>query len=372
MVKASQGSGKTLAAHRLYQRLLPRRRRDHLQPIPVFIGARSVGASLKNHIENSLGNQGQIHAQELLVIIDSLDEIGRHEANQILSQIEPYTEANPNVSAVVMTRPIPGLKNVGNLTALPEYTDEEVLTITSRIAGRTINANEVPYRVWNPLLAVVVGTHLRIVGSSLGTSPSRMVNLLVQRILEESDDFPEETEELLKKLGVATITSGEPVSKSIVDARESAHRRMAKSRLVIEQDGKVDFALAIFREWFDAKALVERTTSLGDIDLTSDRWVTPLAIAVNSDTSSLSQETMETISVKDPGIAGLVLEEVKHSWSMEESTETLPPGTAIEIGQQIRDAMENWKEGLGPLMPTLEILDHSGSIPTLGIDVQPG
>ena len=375
MVKASQGSGKTLAAHRLYQRLLPRRRRDHLQPIPVFIGARSVGASLKNHIENSLGNQGQIHAQELLVIIDSLDEIGRHEANQILSQIEPYTEANPNVSAVVMTRPIPGLKNVGNLTALPEYTDEEVLTITSRIAGRTINANEVPYRVFttrNPLLAVVVGTHLRIVGSSLGTSPSRMVNLLVQRILEESDDFPEETEELLKKLGVATITSGEPVSKSIVDARESAHRRMAKSRLVIEQDGKVDFALAIFREWFDAKAFVERTTSLGDIDLTSDRWVTPLAIAVNSDTSSLSQETMETISVKDPGIAGLVLEEVKHSWSMEESTETLPPGTAIEIGQQIRDAMENWKEGLGPLMPTLEILDHSGSIPTLGIDVQPG
>ena len=138
--------------------------------------------------------------------------------------------------------------------------------------------------------------------------------------------------------------------------------------MVIEQDGKVDFALAIFREWFAAKALVERTTSLGDIDPTSDRWVTPLAIAVNSDTSSLSQETMETISVKDPGIAGLVLEEVKHSWS----TETLPPGTAIEIGQKIRDAMENWKEGLGPLMPTLEILDHSGSIPTLGIDVQPG
>ena len=133
---------------------------------------------------------------------------------------------------------------------------------------------------------------------------------------------------------------------------------MAKSRLVIEQDGKFDlsieqdgkfdFLLAIFREWFAAKALVERTTTLDDIDLTSDRWVIPLALAINSDTPNLSQEVMETVSAKDPGIAGLVLEEVKHNWSMEESTETLPPGTAIEIGQKIRDAMENWNEGLVP------------------------
>ena len=130
-----------------------------------------------------------------------------------------------------------------------------------------------------------------------------MVNLLVQRILEESDDFPEKTAELLKKLGVATTTSGEPVPKSTVDPRESAHQRMARSRLVTEQDGKFDFSLAIFREWFAAKALVERTTTLENIDFTSDRWVTPLVLAINSDTTNLSQEVMETISTKDPGIA---------------------------------------------------------------------
>ena len=375
MVKASQGSGKTLAAHRLYQRLLTRRRRDHLQPIPVFIDARSVGGSLKDHIENAVGNQGNVHTQPLLVIIDSLDEIGRYEASHMLRSIESITDANYDVAAVVMTRSIPGLKDVGNPTALPECSDDEFLTIASRIAGRAINANEMPYRISktrNPLFAVIVGTHLRIVGSSLGATPSQMVNLLVQRILEESDDFPEETAELLKKLGVATITAGEPAPKSTVDLRESAHQRMARSRLVIEQNGKIDFALAIFREWFAAKALVERTTSLDDIDLASDRWVVPLALAINSDTPNLSQEVMETVSAKDPGIAGLVLEEVKHNWSMEESTEALSPGTAIEIGQKIRDAMENWNEGLGPLMLALEMSDEGGSVPTLGIDVRPG
>ena len=374
MVKASQGSGKTLAAHRLYQRLLTRRRRDHLQPIPVFIDARSVGGSLKDHIENAVGNQGNVHTQPLLVIIDSLDEIGRYEASHMLRSIESITDANYDVAAVVMTRSIPGLKEVGNPTALPECSDDEFLTIASRIAGRAINASEIPYRISktrNPLFAVIVGTHLRIVGSSLGATPSQMVNLLVQRILEESDDFPEETAELLKKLGVATITAGEPAPKSTVDLRESAHQRMARSRLVIEQDGKIDFALAIFREWFAAKALAERTTSLDDIDLASDRWVVPLALAINSDTPNLSNEIMETLSSKDPGIAGLVLEEVGNSWSTEEPSGNLPPGTALEIGRSIREAMINWKDGLSPLMTAIWTVTPDGSIPTLAVDKGP-
>ena len=71
-------------------------------------------------------------------------------------------------------------------------------------------------------------------------------------------------------------------------------------------------------------------------------------------------------------MAGLVLEEVKHNWSIEESPESLPPGTAIEIGTSIRNAMENWREGLGPLMSALNMLDSGGNIPTLGIDVKEG
>ena len=140
----------------------------------------------------------------------------------------------------------------------------------------------------------------------------------------------------------------------------------------MEETGRLDFTLAIFREWFAARAIVERAVTLNEIDLNSDRWVVPLAIAINSENAAIGPEIMEKISSMDPGMAGLVLEEVKHNWSVEEPTDSLPPGTAIEIGTSIRNATKNWEEGLGPLMPALGILDESGNVPTLGIDVRPG
>ena len=81
---------------------------------------------------------------------------------------------------------------------------------------------------------------------------------------------------------------------------------------------------------------------------------------------------METLSVNDPGIASLVLEEVKHNWSMEDLPEELPDGTAIEIGHQIRQAMFNWREGLGPLMGEVGPVTRDGDIPTLAVAKEPG
>ena len=98
------------------------------------------------------------------------------------------------------------------------------------------------------------------------------MSLLVQRILAESKHNPEETDELLKKLAVVAITSGEPVHKSTVDRRSAVHARLADSRLVVQQDNNFDFAIALFREWFAARALVEKTISPSEIDLDSDKW----------------------------------------------------------------------------------------------------
>ena len=137
---------------------------------------------------------------------------------------------------------------------------------------------------------------------------------------------------------------------------------------MVEEGGKFDFTLAIFREWFAARALVEKSITLNDIELNSDRWVVPLAIAINSENPNMGPEIMERLASRDPGMAGLVLEEVKHNWSTDKPENSLPPGTAIEIGTRIRNAMEHWREGLGPLIPALDMLDQSGNVPTLGVD----
>lgn len=370
-VVAAQGSGKTLAAHRLYQHAIGKRLGSYFEPLPVFLNARHIKGELKDDIEKAVGEQGSVYTQPVLVIIDGLDERGRHEANQILGSVESFTNANQNVAAVVMSRSLPGLKSLDGVTALPGCSDEEFLSIASRVAGRSVHAGEIPYRVAQtqiPLFAVIIGAHFRNSRNLLGASPSQMISQLVQRILEESDDYPEEKVEPLKKLAIACTNSGENVNKAEIDPKSSVHAHLAGSRLIVEENDKIDFVLAIFREWFAARALVEKTILPSDVDLTSDRWVIPLAIAINSENASLCSEIMQVISTKDPGIAGLVLDEVKHSWSMEYPPEHLPDGTALEMGHQIRQAMSNWKKGLGPLMKAVGPTSPDGDIPTLSID----
>ena len=79
-VIATQGSGKTLAAHRLYQRAITNRLNNRLEPLVVFLNARAITGGLKDFIEKAVGDQGSVYTQPLLVIIDGLDEVGRHQA----------------------------------------------------------------------------------------------------------------------------------------------------------------------------------------------------------------------------------------------------------------------------------------------------
>ena len=358
IVNAQQGSGKTLAAHRVYQLALQNRLKDHSQPLPIFLNARNISGDLKDQIEVHTREHGSVYTQKVLVIIDSLDETGRQKANQLLSQAQSYTDANQNVAAVVIMRPLPGLNTTKEPDTLPECDEGEFLSIASRVAGREANQFEIPFREYRtrlPLFATIIGAYLRKPFPTRGNTPSQMIHDIAQQALSESLDDLGDTEELLKKLAVASITSGESVEKGLVAPRASDQARMANSRIVSEEGGKFDFTLAIFREWFAARAIVERSVSIDEIDLNSDRWVTPLAIAINSENPNTGPEIMEKISSTDPGMAGLVLEEVKHNWSVAEPTGPAPLGTAIETGNSIRSAMENWKIGLAPLMSALEV-----------------
>ena len=374
-VNAPQGSGKTLAAQRLYQQALTNRIKDHFQPFPMFLNARNVSGELKDQIEGHVRDQGSVYTQKILVIVDGLDETGRHNANQLLGQMQSYTDANQNVAAVLMTRPMPGLKPTKKPFVLPECDEEELLSIASKIAGREVHWGEIPFRELQtrlPLFATIVGTYLRQPIPHWGRTPSQKASEIIRRILDDTNHYPAETEEFLKKLAIAATTSGESVGKALVASRATDQARIAESRIVVEEGGKFDFTLAIFREWFAARALVEKSVTLKDIELNSDRWVVPLAIAINSENPNMGPEIMERLASRDPGMAGLVLEEVKHNWSTDKPDNSLPPGTAIGIGTSIRNAMEHWREGLGPMMNPLGMSNQGGNIPTLGISVQLG
>ena len=370
MIMAIQGSGKTLAAHRLYQHALDSRNEDHFKPFPIYLRARSMTRDLKDHVEEEMSNQGTPYNQTILLIIDGLDEVGQHNANRILDEAASYTDANHSAAVVALMRPLPGLKSIGKTAVLPECTEDEFISITSITAGQPVTDNNIPYRIFKtklPLLAVILGIHLRNRGPLHGTTLTQMIELLIHRILQESEGHPERTENALKKLATAATDSGESVHKSEIDPSYTVQRMIGDSRIIIEQDDKLDFALAIFREWFAAKALLEKTVTPEEVALASSRWVVPIAIAVNSGTTKFAHELIKAIVTRNPRLAGSVLNEVKDNWSTPDTTSDLLPGTAIDLGHNIRDAMNDWKEGLGPLMNAIGPVNVDGNVTTLGI-----
>ena len=369
-VFASQGSGKTLAAQRLYQHSIRERLVDHTQPFPVFLRAREIEGNLNRLIENAAQGQASQYTERVKLIVDGLDEMGRYDGNQVLDQMASYIEANNNVAAVVMTRPLPGLNPVGESTALAECNEEEFLSVASRIAGRRVKPHEIPYRESNtrlPLFAVILGAYLRNSARLTSVTPSQMVNHLVHRLLEQSREPEQETMNLLQRLAVEAVNSGESVEKSTISPRRTDHVRITESRLVEEEANRFDFTLAIFREWFASRALVEGVVGLEQLGQISDRWTTPIAIAINSENPAIGQTVMEFLSSTDPGLGGIVLEEVKHNWSAEDRSAVLPPESAMEIGTKIRRAMINWREGLGPLMTYIGPQSQDSDMPSIAI-----
>ena len=246
----------------------------------------------------------------------------------------------------------------------------------SKVAGRTVELGEL--RGWvfalqdaakYPLFAIIIGAELRNDSHIAGTRPSQLLDRLVQRALSKVGSQRDEVDELLQDLAVKAVRSGESIANADVHPKQIVRSRLVDSRLVSEESARMDFALPVFREWFAARALVEERVSLDQIQPISDRWISPITIAINSENKKLGRALIASLVTSDPGLASLVLEEAEGSWFTTDVGGELPTGTDLEIGQEIRRAMEDWGSGLGPLMPIIGPVTHDGNISTLGIEI---
>ena len=375
MVVGDQGVGKTLAVERLLQNAIDDALDDTSRPVPVFVEARRLDVSLRKYVENAAQGYAFPSVQGALIIIDGLDEIGTNAGNRLLEEIIPYAEANTHVTVVVTSRPLPGLQFKCQRINVPVLDEQGVLQLISKIAGRTVKSPELwtlPQSIQNvaklQLFAVMIGAELREDPNISWARPSELLDRLARRAFSDAGDYRDDVDELLQDLAVKAVCSGRSVDKSDIHPRRMVQGRLIDSRLVTEEAGRVDFALPIFREWFAARALVEGRVSLDNIRPIADRWILPIAIAINSENKELGRSLIASLATSDPGLADLVLEEFERSWFKMDSGE-LPAGTDLEIGQEIRQAMQDWGSGLGALMPIIGPVTHDGNISTLGIDL---
>ena len=374
MLIGDQGAGKTLAAQRIFQKAASDALDDSSKPFPVFVRARNLNGALKEHVESVTHGYAFPSVQGALVIIDGLDEVGKDRANRLLDDIEPYVKANPKLSAVITTRPLPGLKLIGQHVTLTELDENGTLSLISKVAGRTVELRElrswhrsIQHAVTRPLFAVMIGSELRKHRFLSWANPAELIERVATRALDEAGPRQDEVDKLLQDLAVRALNSGESVDAWRVSSRRATQGLLIDSRLVAEEAGKLDFILPIFREWFAARALVEGAISLDEIQPNSVRWVIPIAIAINSENESLGRCIMTRLAYSDPGMASLVLEETERTGPPSIGGEALPTGTAHEVGSQIHQAMKDWGRGVGALTPVICPVTNDGRICTLGI-----
>ena len=376
MVVGDQGVGKTLALQRLYQDAIDQVLIDSNKPFPIFAKARDIAGNLGDYIERVAEKYVFPAVQPALILIDGLDEIGKDLANRFLDDAIPYVEANPKMSIVFSARSVPGIQAIGDRVEISVLHDEEILGLISKVAGRPLEMREM--RAWSesvrdaakrPLFSVMIGVELRECNNVRSIRPIDLVNRLADRALSDAGDQRGDVDTLLQTLAVKAVDSGGGVPISEVSPKRSDQILLADTRLVSNEAGMFDFTLPVFREWFAARALVEETFTLEDIQPLSEGWLVPIAVAVRSESKRVGELLLATLARSDPGFAGLVLKEsgASREWLIKERHALEPPE---DMGRQVRRAMEDWATGLGVLMPKIGPVATDGGISTLGIGVK--
>lgn len=373
----AQGVGKTLAAERILQRTIENGIADSSAPFPVFLRARDKYRPLSESVEVSTGSHAVPFIQGAIVIIDGLDEVGITSANRILEDAHIYVRTNPKAVVVVTTRPMLGLTEVEHNLTVPKLSDSDALALISKVAGRSVGQRhlfwlEEPLRevAALPLFAIMLGSEFAKNSNFAYPTQTHLVAQVARRALQGMDNRTEGMEHLLQRLAIKVIHNKGGISKTEVDRRAAVRSKLLNTRLIAEENNKIDFTLSVFREWFGARAIVERELSFDQLKPELEQWVIPITIAMRSEDEDLGISLMSSLASTDPGIASKVLEELDNNRFASGTNNPPIDRTSQEFGLAIRKAMEDWRVGLGSeLMRGIGSVNENGALYPLGISV---
>ena len=370
-----QGSGKTLAVERLFQRTVSNALADSSLPFPLFVSARDLNESIRDYVERSLQGNADPFDPRVLLIIDGIDELGSKGALDICHEAKVYVDANQRATVISTARALPGLEVMGEEIRLNRLTEEESFDLIARVSGHVLDSRDTyqwPESIRNavrlPLFALMIGALLRHNPRLTFATPGEVIEQLANKALQQVQGSSEELDRLLQKLAVKSTDDGTRIRLSSVTPVLAKQRLLRDSRLIEQFSDAVDFALPIFREWYAARALIEGSISVDHLLQKSDRWLPSLSVALNSEHDDLRNSLMAHLISTDAGLASLLLKE--HNQSLvDDEGEKLQLGTGEAAGTKLRQAMAHWKVGLGDLFAEIGPIGRNGEVATLGVEL---
>jgi hypothetical protein len=379
------GMGKSLLGERLHQQDIQRARLRVDAPVPVWLPARSLRESLEMRVvalSNGLGDPLRVGAA---VVVDGLDEGGSGAAADLIEQARILVHRWPASRVLLTTRPGPPINDDERVDA-PRLSNDQAGALVQRIAGDGESFEPWLWR-WpdevrtalretlrTPLFASIMGT-LRREGQTTPLSPAELVEHLVNRGLRTAargiESYSEKTvRDLLCRLAMATIQRNGRLPLAEFGSHSDQAAVLA-SRLVAQEGETLAFPLPLVEQWFAARALLD-----GLVDFVSfindlrqvEPWRWPLVMATRVGAHQPVTRLLAPLAARHPGLAGWVVNQAEESRSWSGQPLAAPP-PAAESAQRVREAMQAWVTGLGPLAPDLAPVAADGQLQPIGARV---
>lgn len=374
-VQAAMGTGKSLVGERLHGMALDHLRRDMEAPLPIYLESRPSPNGLREAIIKSASALGDPTRQGATVVID--DQINHESASifELLDDARYLAELWPQTTFAVLNRPLTDVSRIPEAVNLPNLSEEETQSLVSRLNGHI--AYRLPYTlkeaIGRPLFAILLAIATRQNENIVPQSRGELLSDLVRHALGLKQGKQSPLQEILERLSIAVLSRGGPVPTiEIIDADELPN--LIKSGLIVHQQGTIRFVLDIFLEWFAAQAmtkgLIIPEQLLADERLL-ERWFFALVMFVAESSHADVTTFLAPLTRQNPTMASQIIREALESSSnraLFEEDQTQPP-TYDECGKRLRETMQAWADGLGPLKQLIAPVDNQGKVLPVGVVV---
>ena len=366
------GSGKSEQAESWFARAAASYRDSEDAPLPMWFHASALAATAVDQAVRSRLNDHDVDIS-LALVIDGLDEVDPDLAYQIARQVRVLVATHRTSSAVMTTRP--GVFPSDD-TDLPcrGLDDGEVEIVVNLVGGGEVSTwgwnEDLRQSVRRPFFAIAVGRAHRD-GISL-KGQATLIRHLVERALEDpatkkSAVQRDEIYELLENLAVFLTDTG-----SQNDGLTYAKRQQAlRSRLVREVNGRAEFALPIFQQWFAAQALLahpQRVDEVAADPIMFSRWRWALAVAGSAASPSALDDLLGRCIRGNTGAGAWVQTEIASGHRVwRDDAEATPEVT--EAKSRLLLAARVWVDAFGTVAPYIYPIRSALDPITLGVGV---
>lgn len=321
-------------------------------PVPVWIGAEELSASLHDQLVGVVG-YAALERVGADVVIDGLDE-RTDRAGSAIRQAAEFVSRWPKCRAVLTSRQI--REEVAKVVYREDVVIDTPLlaagaaaTLMSAVAGGPLPqfGPQFADAFSRPLFAILVAAHASAADGAAGLP--ELIDLMVRDVVAGQgwDLYAE-----LRTLAVATVRQGRAVDPAAFETADVVDR-IRKSPLVASTGSRCAFALATFEQWFAAKALLEGEVTVDEI-LTSvksfDRWKYVLAMVLSTGEPGRADAVMAAVVRWNPGAATWIVQEARRGGLQRRMLIELDKQDLHELGDRVRSATQAWLDGLGPVL----------------------